>query len=89
VGVLSYSQASSVTVFGTLTGNRDADGVLRALADTRLTRTDISEIFLRNKTSRQLDEIITAVLATGLARHQRQTTGGRTRDTFYLIRRED
>ena len=81
----TYSQASATAIFGTITGSRDADRVLRALADGPLTRTGIAALFHRNKTARQLDQIITAITDTGHVRHHRQATTGRPSDTYHLI----
>ena len=47
MAVWRYCRASAVAIFGTYTGNRDADRVLRELRNGELTRKEISVLFSR------------------------------------------
>jgi hypothetical protein len=85
LAVWQYSQQSARHVFGTMTGSRDADRVLAELRHAPLSRTDISVLFHRNKTARQLDQIIGAVLGTGRVRHFTTGSGVRQRDMYELL----
>jgi hypothetical protein len=89
LAVWRYCEASAVAIFGTVTGNRESDRVLRALHSGALSRTDISVLFSRDKSARQLDEIIEAVLATGLVRHYTIGTGIRRAHRYELISSQD
>jgi DNA replicative helicase MCM subunit Mcm2 (Cdc46/Mcm family) len=84
MAVWRYCEASAVAIFGTMTGSRDADRVLRALQDGKLSRTEISVLFRRTKSKAQLDVILEAVMATGLARTFREGEGVRARDMYEL-----
>ena len=77
VAVWRYCQASAVAVFGTATGNRDADRFLAELAKGPLSRKDLSVLFSRHKSRRQLDEIVDAAKAMADISEYPAVTGGR------------
>ena len=85
MAVWRYCQASAVAIFGTYTGNRDADRVLRELRNGDLTRKEISVLFSRNKSAAQLDVIMAAVMATGLVDMIIRGTG-RHATTIYTLK---
>jgi hypothetical protein len=81
-----YTRDSAISVFGTVTGNRDADRIMRELRRARrLRKKDIWLLFSRNRSQRQLDEAIVAVLATGQVRESSVVTGGRPAQVFEWI----
>jgi hypothetical protein len=59
LAVWEYAESSALYIFGDATGDPDADKVLAALKDAvdGMTRTEISELFGRNKSSRDLERI--------------------------------
>ena len=85
MAVWRYCQASAVAIFGTDTGDRDADRVLRELRNGELTRKEISVLFSRNKSAAQLDVIMAAVMATGLVDMIIRGTG-RHATTIYTLK---
>lgn len=86
MAVWRYNVESVKQVFGTLTGDRNADRVLRALHEAPLSRTDISILFSRNKTRRQLDEIISTVMETGLVRRYSEGNGVRKTEMYTMVK---
>lgn len=75
-----YAEASARHVFGDATGDEVADRVLDALqlAEGRgLTRTEISGLFKRHKSSDRLEQSLRFLLETGRARRETVDTGGR------------
>ena len=82
-----YCRASAQQIFGSLTGSRDVDLVLHELARApghRLTRTEISTLFQRHRSRRQLDAICDELLETAQVTHSREPTDGRTVDVYEL-----
>jgi hypothetical protein len=67
LAVWEYAEASALHIFGDATGDPDADKVLDALKRARdgLTRTEVSELFGRNKSRRDLDRIRQALIKAG------------------------
>lgn len=84
LAVWRFCQACAVAIFGTFTGNRDADRVLRELRNGALTRKDISVLFSRNKSASQLDRIMAEVMATGLVDTCIRGTGRRATTVYSL-----
>jgi Protein of unknown function (DUF3987) len=86
--VWEYCAASARAIFGSITGDRDVDRVLNALyraADHSITRADISALFHRNKSKRQLDIICDGLLDTGQVTHRHDSSGpGRPVDVYEL-----
>lgn len=86
--VWQFCAASAKTIFGSLTGNRDVDAVVKELhraTDHTITRTEISVLLHRHRSTRQLDAICDALLDTGLVAHRRDSTGaGRPTDVYTL-----
>ena len=86
LAVWRFCEASAVAIFGTFTGNRDADRVLRELRNGELTRKEVSALFSRNKSATQLDQIMAEVMATGLAETCIRGTG-RHATTVYSLKK--
>jgi RepB DNA-primase from phage plasmid len=70
LAVWEYAEASALYCFGDATGDPDADKVLGTLRRTEggLTRTEISEMFGRNKSRQELDRIREALIKAGKLR---------------------
>jgi hypothetical protein len=70
LAVWEYAEASALYCFGDATGDPDVDKVLGALrhAEGGLTRTEISEIFGRNKSRQELDRIRASLIQAGKVR---------------------
>jgi hypothetical protein len=74
-----YCERSAKWIFGTGTGDRNADKVLRALryAKNGLTKTEISvEVFNRHASSAEIDEALRLLLGQNMVRCQIEMTGG-------------
>jgi len=67
LAVWEYAEASALYIFGDATGDPDADKVLSALKGTQggMTRTEISELFGRNRSRQELDSIRAALIKAG------------------------
>jgi hypothetical protein len=78
LAVWEYAEASALYVFGDATGDPDADKVLVALKDAEdsMTRTEVSELFGRNKSRQELDRIREALIKAGRVRVSLSTEGG-------------
>jgi hypothetical protein len=78
LAVWEYAEASALYVFGEATGDADADKVLAALAgaEAGMTRTEVSELFGRNKTRKELDRIRTVLITAGKLRVSLDHEGG-------------
>jgi len=89
LAVWRYCEESVKFIFGTITGNREADKVIRALHDHALSRTDISVLFGRNKNRRQLDLILAEVMGTGMVRSYPEGEGAKRKDMYALITEQE
>jgi hypothetical protein len=80
-----YSEDSARWIFGTSTGDKNADKILAALrrAPTGLSKTEISvDVFNRNVSSHDLDEALTLLESAGLAAVVRELTQGAPRELW-------
>jgi 5S rRNA maturation endonuclease (ribonuclease M5) len=84
-----YSDRNARWIFGTATGNPDADRILDALRMTKaegLTRTDISHgIFQRNIKPAALDSALRLLIAAGKAKPGKVSTGGRMAERWVAV----
>ena len=74
-----YCQQSAKWIFGTTTGDRNADKIFRALrhAPNGLTKTEISaEVFNRHASSADIDEALRVVHGLKMVYHEFETTEG-------------
>lgn len=78
LAVWEYAEASALYVFGDATGDPDADKVLAALKDDEsgMTRTEIRDLFGRNKSGQELDRIREALIKAGKLRVSLDHEGG-------------
>jgi hypothetical protein len=69
LGVWQYSEASARFIFGDALGDPTADEILRALRSRAegMTRTEIRELFQRNKPSAEIQRALSVLLEYGLA----------------------
>jgi hypothetical protein len=74
-----YSEKSARYIFGDATGDVVADQTLEALraaGKIGMTRTEISHLFGRNRSSERITQALNLLLGTGRARRKAQQTGG-------------
>jgi 5S rRNA maturation endonuclease (ribonuclease M5) len=84
-----YSDRNARWIFGTATGNPDADRILQALEAAGregLDRTDISYgVFQRNISATRLDSALSLLIATGKAKNDKISTGGRKAERWRAV----
>jgi hypothetical protein len=87
VALWEYAEASCRYIFGDATGNPDADVILKALraSPQGLTRTDISNLFGRNKPAAAIGKALDSLLSLGLARVDRRETDGRSAEVWFAV----
>lgn len=91
LAVWKYAEASALYIFGDALGDPVADDILRALrmAPGGLTRTDIfSGLFGRNQSSARIGRALALLAEGGLARCEREDTGGRPGERWFVGRRD-
>ena len=74
-----YCEQSAKWIFGTSSGNRNADKILQALrhADAGMTKTEISvEVFNRHASSAEIDEALRLLHGLHMVGYQIEATGG-------------
>ncbi len=74
-----YCEQSARWIFGTSTGDRNADKILRALrhAQAGMTKTEISvEVFNRHASSAEIDEALRLLHGLHMVRYETEATGG-------------
>jgi hypothetical protein len=78
-----YCEASARYIFGDVLGDPTADEILRCLKgqSSGLTRTDIRNLFQRNKNKAEIDRALKALLEGGFARVTVEETKGNIRGT--------
>lgn len=78
LAVWAYCEASVLYLFGSRLGHPIADAILDALRQGgRLTRTQIRDLFTRNKNADQIQEALSMLERAGLAKRGSRDTGGR------------
>jgi hypothetical protein len=78
LAVWNYAEASVLHLFGSRLGHPIADAILDALRQSgRLTRTQIRDLFTRNKNADQIQEALGMLGRAGLAKRGSRETGGR------------
>lgn len=86
LAVWRYCADSAAWAFGDATGDATADTILAALRDAGamgLTRTAISGLFRGHANAGRLTAALTALRDAGLARCERERTGGRDAERWY------
>ena len=88
LAVWRYCEDSARYVFGDALGDYVADTILRRLRTSRngLTRTEIREIFSRNRGDSEISNGLRVLLEHGLARFVSEDTGGRPRERWFAVR---
>ena len=83
----AYAEASSRHIFGDGLGEPMADETLRALRDRPdgMTRTQIRDVFKRNRSSNEINRALELLLAHGLARVVSEPTGGRPVERWFPV----
>jgi hypothetical protein len=86
-----YCEESARYVFGDCRGNAIADQILPALrnAPAGLTKSEIGNLFGRNKTSAQITRALTELLTAGLAYFAPEETGGRHAERWFAKERKN
>jgi len=79
LAIWEYAEASARYIFGSAVGDPVADDILRSLRANpdRLSRTDISNLFKRNKDRHAIGCGLELLALKNLARHEQQQTDGR------------
>jgi hypothetical protein len=88
LAVWKYSKSSARYIFGDALGDNVADSIVQSLRDNRrgLTRTEIRDLFSRNRTESQINSALRLLLEHGLARCVHQETGGRPSERWFAVR---
>jgi len=88
LAVWEYAEASARYIFDEALGDPVADEILRALRSqpAGLTRTEIRELFGRNRAAGQIDRALALLLEHGLAHPSREETGGRPAERWVASR---
>jgi hypothetical protein len=79
LAVWDYCESSARYIFGDALGNPDADRIRQALraAPNGLTRTEIRDLFERNRSALEINAALIALEERGLARRVSESTLGR------------
>ncbi len=87
MAVWAYCDKSAHLIFGDSLGDPVADEILRALRrnGNGMTRTDISNIFGRNRAADQIGAALAKLFGLGLAKCREQKTGGRSAETWFAV----
>jgi len=88
LAIWRYCEDSARYIFGDALGDYVADTILRKLRATPkgLVRTDIREIFSRNRGENEINNALRVLLEHGLARPVREETGGRPSERWLAVR---
>jgi hypothetical protein len=82
-----YAEESARYIFGDATGDPEADTILDALRanrETGLTRTQIRDLFQRNKSAERISQALSLLLKMGKARQEFEETGGRPVERWFV-----
>ena len=87
LAVWSYCERSARFVFGDSLGDQTADTILAALRQSPagLTRAEMSGLFSRHKSAGQIAAALSALTRAGLARCEREKTGGRSSERWFSL----
>jgi Protein of unknown function (DUF3987) len=84
----SYTEASVRFLFGDATGDPVADQILQALRKAKpdgLSRTDLSAVFARHKSTGDIDRALAVLAQQGLARREDEKTEGRPVERWFAV----
>jgi hypothetical protein len=85
IAVWDYCEASAAHIFGSLLGDAVADEILGALQQTGslgLTRTQIRDLFGRNRSAERIGAALALLLSKGRAKGEIVETGGRPSEVW-------
>ena len=82
----AYAEQSVRDIFGTLTGDSVADRIDAALTDRDYTRDGLRDLFDRHVSAARLDAALSLLADDGRVAVRRETTTGRPRDVWGLVR---
>jgi hypothetical protein len=85
MAVWAYCDESAALIFGDSLGDPIADDILTALRRNTagMTRTDISNLFGRNRTADQISAAMATLFKLGRAKLETKQTGGRSAETWF------
>lgn len=88
LAVWEYCEASVRHIFGDRIGDPVADAILTALRSSSvgLTRTEISELFSRNRDKQAVDLALSCLAKQDLARKSKEETSGRPTERWVAVR---
>jgi hypothetical protein len=82
-----YAEASARYIFGDRLGDPTADDILEALRrePDGLTRTNIRDLFKRNRSADRISGALALLLRSGLARFETEKTEGRPEERWFVV----
>ena len=82
-----YCEQSAAFIFGGSVGSPIADKILRALQGNQkgLTRDEIRDLLQHNRNKEEIDDALTLLAKSGLARFHREPTGGRSAERWTAV----
>jgi hypothetical protein len=87
IALWEYCEASAAYIFGDALGDPDADDILRALRHNAcMTRTSISDLFGRHRSSGRIAAALGLLATRGLARCEMAGTTGRSVETWFATK---
>lgn len=87
LAVWSYAEDSARYIFGDATGDPVADQVMEALrtaGEDGMSRTELRDLFGRNRTAERINGALALLLRVGRVRREREETGGRPTERWFL-----
>lgn len=90
MAVWAYCDNSALIIFGDSLGDPVADDILRSLrrSPDGMTRTDISNLFGRNRPAGQIGAALAMLLREGLAKVEEKETNGRPAEVWFAVTTE-
>jgi hypothetical protein len=91
LAVWRYADDSARHIFGSSLGNPVAERILDALRENEagLSRTNIRDLFKRNKTARDIEDALALLLRYGFARKAVEETNGRSTERWFASQQVD
>ena len=85
LAIWDYAEASARFIFGERMGDPVADKIIDALAQvpSGMTRTEISNLFGRNRGSREIERALDYLKSAGRAYCSQEATGGRSVEKWF------
>jgi len=85
--VWRYCAASARRIFGGITDSRAVDMILHAFhrVGRPITGTEVTAVFNRKKSAKELEAILGQMVASGLVTHHQESTKGRPKDIYTLV----